>query len=116
MEVRCCKVRCDRGTVRPMVSAQWASSGAEGWTRPTPPSRARSWTSPIPLRANVRVLSVTTLMLTKTALAVDLTARNVQDAVKAKGLPWSTAKGFDTFCPVGYVYSSFPTILNASFT
>lgn len=35
------------------------------------------------------------------ALAVDLTARNVQDAVKKKGLPWSTAKGFDTFCPVG---------------
>lgn len=42
------------------------------------------------------------------ALAVDLTARNVQDAVKAKGLPWSTAKGFDTFCPVGYVHILFP--------
>lgn len=37
------------------------------------------------------------------ALAIDLTGRNVQDAVKKKGLPWSTAKGFDTFCPVGYV-------------
>ncbi|CAD6576104.1 MAG: hypothetical protein TREMPRED_001579 [Tremellales sp. Tagirdzhanova-0007] len=35
------------------------------------------------------------------ALAVDMTARNVQDAVKAKGLPWSTAKGYDTFCPIG---------------
>lgn len=35
------------------------------------------------------------------ALAVDMTARNVQDAVKKKGLPWTTAKGFDTFCPVG---------------
>ncbi|KAI4522112.1 hypothetical protein EV122DRAFT_271402 [Schizophyllum commune] len=35
------------------------------------------------------------------ALAVDMTARNVQDAVKKKGLPWSTAKGFDTFTPVG---------------
>ncbi|KZS90033.1 hypothetical protein SISNIDRAFT_444786 [Sistotremastrum niveocremeum HHB9708] len=34
------------------------------------------------------------------ALAIDMTARNVQDAVKKKGLPWSTAKGFDTFCPV----------------
>ncbi|KAL8278960.1 hypothetical protein RQP46_008629 [Phenoliferia psychrophenolica] len=34
-------------------------------------------------------------------LAVDYTARNVQDAAKAKGLPWSAAKGFDTFCPVG---------------
>lgn len=35
------------------------------------------------------------------ALAVDMTARNVQDKVKAKGLPWSAAKGFDTFCPIG---------------
>jgi len=35
------------------------------------------------------------------ALAVDMTARNVQDAVKKKGLPWSTAKGYDTFCPIG---------------
>ncbi|GAA5868261.1 hypothetical protein JCM1840_005617 [Sporobolomyces johnsonii] len=34
-------------------------------------------------------------------LAIDYTARNVQDAAKAKGLPWSAAKGFDTFCPVG---------------
>ena len=35
------------------------------------------------------------------ALAVDMTGRNVQDAAKAKGLPWTTAKGFDTFCPAG---------------
>ncbi|KAJ1927028.1 hypothetical protein IWQ60_003283 [Tieghemiomyces parasiticus] len=35
------------------------------------------------------------------ALALDLTARNVQDEVKKKGLPWTTAKGFDTFTPVG---------------
>lgn len=33
-------------------------------------------------------------------LAVDMTARNLQDKVKAKGLPWSAAKGFDTFTPV----------------
>ena len=32
---------------------------------------------------------------------IDLTARNVQDEAKKKGLPWSIAKGFDTFCPVG---------------
>ena len=29
-------------------------------------------------------------------LAIDYTARNVQDAAKAKSLPWSAAKGFDT--------------------
>ncbi|KAJ3770477.1 hypothetical protein FB446DRAFT_744247 [Lentinula raphanica] len=35
------------------------------------------------------------------ALAVDLTARNLQEQVKSKGLPWSAAKGFDTFTPIG---------------
>jgi len=34
-------------------------------------------------------------------LAIDLTGRNVQDAVKKKGLPWSAAKGYDTFLPIG---------------
>ncbi|KAL2368887.1 hypothetical protein RJ035_002347 [Blastomyces gilchristii] len=34
------------------------------------------------------------------ALAIDLTARNIQDASKKAGLPWSIAKGFDTFLPV----------------
>ena len=31
-----------------------------------------------------------------------MTARNVQDAAKRAGLPWTTAKGFDTFCPVSH--------------
>ncbi|KAG9318916.1 hypothetical protein JVU11DRAFT_1028 [Chiua virens] len=35
------------------------------------------------------------------ALAVDMTARNMQEEVKKKGLPWSAAKGFDTFTPIG---------------
>ncbi|WFD37667.1 acylpyruvate hydrolase [Malassezia japonica] len=34
------------------------------------------------------------------ALAIDMTARNLQDKVKKQGLPWSAAKGFDTFTPV----------------
>lgn len=34
------------------------------------------------------------------ALAVDMTARNFQDEVKKKGLPWSAVKGFDTFTPI----------------
>ncbi|OGM43907.1 fumarylacetoacetate hydrolase family protein [Aspergillus bombycis] len=33
-------------------------------------------------------------------LGIDMTARNVQDEAKKKGLPWSIAKGFDTFLPV----------------
>ena len=32
------------------------------------------------------------------ALTIDMTARNVQDEAKKKGLPWSIGKGFDTFC------------------
>ncbi|KIK14374.1 hypothetical protein PISMIDRAFT_688023 [Pisolithus microcarpus 441] len=35
------------------------------------------------------------------ALAIDMTARNMQDEVKKKGLPWSAVKGFDTFTPIG---------------
>jgi acylpyruvate hydrolase len=29
-----------------------------------------------------------------------MTARNVQNEAKTKGLPWSIAKGFDTFMPI----------------
>ncbi|KAJ3042423.1 hypothetical protein HDV00_007379 [Rhizophlyctis rosea] len=34
-------------------------------------------------------------------LALDMTARNLQDEAKKKGHPWSAAKGFDTFTPIG---------------
>eukprot|EP00002_Diphylleia_rotans_P009739 TRINITY_DN2008_c0_g2_i1.p1 TRINITY_DN2008_c0_g2~~TRINITY_DN2008_c0_g2_i1.p1 ORF type:complete len:204 (-),score=35.65 TRINITY_DN2008_c0_g2_i1:244-855(-) len=33
-------------------------------------------------------------------VALDLTARDIQAAAKAKGLPWSEAKGYDTFTPI----------------
>jgi len=33
-------------------------------------------------------------------VAIDMTARNLQDEAKKKGLPWTAAKGFDTFLPV----------------
>lgn len=33
-------------------------------------------------------------------VAIDLTLRDVQDELKRKGLPWETAKGFDTACPL----------------
>ncbi|GES73062.1 putative mitochondrion protein [Rhizophagus clarus] len=35
------------------------------------------------------------------ALGIDMTARNLQEVAKKKGLPWSAAKGFDTFTPIG---------------
>lgn len=34
------------------------------------------------------------------AVALDLTLRDVQNAQKAKGLPWEIAKAFDTSCPL----------------
>ncbi|KAJ3408661.1 hypothetical protein HDV05_004792 [Chytridiales sp. JEL 0842] len=34
-------------------------------------------------------------------VAIDVTARDMQDAAKKSGKPWSQAKGFDTFTPIG---------------
>ncbi|KAL5321197.1 hypothetical protein ACEPPN_012009 [Leptodophora sp. 'Broadleaf-Isolate-01'] len=44
------------------------------------------------------------------AMSIDMTARNVQNEAKKKGLPWSIAKGFDTFLPVSNIIpkSSIP--------
>jgi len=35
------------------------------------------------------------------AVGLDFTARDLQSTAKEKGLPWSVAKGFDTFAPIG---------------
>ena len=37
------------------------------------------------------------------AVGLDLTARDLQAKAKKAGLPWSVAKGFDTFAPLGAV-------------
>lgn len=34
-------------------------------------------------------------------LCLDMTARDIQNKLKAKGAPWELAKAFDTSCPVG---------------
>lgn len=37
-------------------------------------------------------------------VGIDMTLRDVQNQLKAKGLPWEIAKGFDTACPLsGFV-------------
>jgi 2-keto-4-pentenoate hydratase/2-oxohepta-3-ene-1,7-dioic acid hydratase in catechol pathway len=33
-------------------------------------------------------------------VAIDMTLRDIQNQMKAKGLPWEIAKGFDTSCPL----------------
>ena len=35
------------------------------------------------------------------AVGLDMTARDIQAAAKKKGHPWTVAKGFDTFAPLG---------------
>ena len=39
-------------------------------------------------------------------LAIDFTARNLQAQAKKKVLPWTMAKGFDTFCPISEPFSA----------
>lgn len=39
-------------------------------------------------------------------IGIDLTLRDLQGDLKAKGLPWSMAKGFDTSCPLSDFISS----------
>lgn len=34
------------------------------------------------------------------ALALDMTSRNFQNEAKKKGIPWTLAKAWDTFCPI----------------
>ena len=36
-------------------------------------------------------------------VALDITARDIQSVAKKNGLPWSIAKGFDTFTPISNV-------------
>ena len=52
-------------------------------------------------KLSLRLLSTLGLSKCLVALANDVTARNMQNDVKSKGLPWSAAKGFDTFTPIG---------------
>jgi len=37
------------------------------------------------------------------AVMIDVTARSIQSAAKEKGLPWTEAKGYDTFAPLSSV-------------
>ena len=48
-------------------------------------------------------------------LGIDMSARNIQEEAKKKGLPWSICKGFDTFLPISHLIpkSSIPDPHNA---
>ncbi len=50
-------------------------------------------------------------------IGLDLTARDLQDAAKQKGLPWAVSKGFDFSAPIGKFLpsSNFPDLKNIDF-
>jgi 2-keto-4-pentenoate hydratase/2-oxohepta-3-ene-1,7-dioic acid hydratase in catechol pathway len=45
-------------------------------------------------------------------ILLDITARDLQSAAKKKGRPWSVAKGFDSFCPIGPVITTLDEVPN----
>ncbi|MEI6434694.1 MAG: fumarylacetoacetate hydrolase family protein [Bacteroidota bacterium] len=50
-------------------------------------------------------------------IGLDMTARDLQDAAKQKGLPWTIAKGFDFSAPIGKFFpkEQFPDPKNIAF-
>ncbi|MCX6279037.1 MAG: fumarylacetoacetate hydrolase family protein [Bacteroidetes bacterium] len=50
-------------------------------------------------------------------IGLDMTARDIQDAAKQKGLPWTIAKGFDFSAPIGKFFpkEQFPDPKNIAF-
>ncbi len=49
---------------------------------------------------NVKIEDAMNYVLGYTIL-LDITARDLQDDAKRKGLPWTLSKGYDTFAPIG---------------
>ncbi|MFZ4522859.1 MAG: fumarylacetoacetate hydrolase family protein [Bacteroidales bacterium] len=50
-------------------------------------------------------------------IGLDMTARDLQDAAKSKGLPWAAAKGFDQSAPIGKFLpkATFQDVKNINF-
>ena len=46
------------------------------------------------------VLCLSYFVIPAYCVALDMTARGLQTKAKQKGLPWTIAKGYDTFCPL----------------
>jgi acylpyruvate hydrolase len=59
-----------------------------------------SWAGPIHHECELAIKLDATLNPCALALALDLTARSVQDELKKKGEPWALAKGFIGSCPL----------------
>ncbi|KAF8394594.1 hypothetical protein HHK36_020808 [Tetracentron sinense] len=54
-------------------------------------------------RIEIAIVSLFTISFIGYALALDMTAREIQSSAKSAGLPWTVAKGQDTFTPISSV-------------
>lgn len=69
------------------------------------PIRLPSWSNDIHHELELAIQLNEELKPQYAAVAVDLTARDVQADAKKKGFPWTMSKSFKTACPLGSVFS-----------
>jgi 2-keto-4-pentenoate hydratase/2-oxohepta-3-ene-1,7-dioic acid hydratase in catechol pathway len=69
------------------------------------PIRLPSWTADVHHEVELAVQLNEALQPQFAAVAIDLTARDVQAMAKKKGYPWTMSKSFKTACPLGSVFS-----------
>lgn len=50
--------------------------------------------------------------ITHVGVGIDFTARDLQNIAKSKGLPWTLAKGLDTFCALGNFVPYDPAMMD----
>lgn len=60
-----------------------------------------TWSSDVQHELEIALWLDENLQYTHISLALDLTARDAQNAAKTKGLPWTLAKSFKGACPLG---------------
>ena len=63
--------------------------------------RLPTWSNDIHYELELAFLLDEDLTFSHVSLALDLTARDAQDAAKKSGQPWTLAKSFSQSCPVG---------------
>ncbi|RUO95832.1 hypothetical protein BC936DRAFT_143133, partial [Jimgerdemannia flammicorona] len=88
--------------VSPELSVCDCSSFGYGFLRNVPQSNSALSLARRRVIFARRMRSIMSLVSGCYALGIDMTARNLQAEAKKKGLPWSMAKGFDTFTPISW--------------
>ena len=68
---------------------------------PTSKIQLPSWSQDIHHEIEIAFLLDESLSFSHVSLALDLTARDIQEAAKKSGQPWTLAKSFKEACPIG---------------